>query len=217
MRDNKTRAAKILRTLYTNANCDSAGAIRKYQGTSLPGFGIMLPRLIEIAAEFEHSNDLCFELIKKNTREAKIIALLVSLPLDLTASQIKSIEEKASTEELRNYMARFILAPIITAQRIQELQEAVSVSLLSKGIVQAYRKDKTMPPFKVCCNVLKQHIKKSCSPISDAQHLAEAIYAFYTEKADQFKAWLASIPQEQSPLADTINQWIRDFSYQDSR
>jgi hypothetical protein len=215
MNDYKKEAAKILRIIFTNANGDSASTIRKYQGTSLPGFGIMLPRLKEIASEYASSNDLCFELIEKNTREARIIAILVSEPLELTSSQIKRIEGNACTEELRNYMARFILAPIITENGLQKLNNVVSTPLLLKATVQAYRMYNTMPPYSTCCQLLEQHIRKNCRPMADAQHLAEATYFFYKGNSSQFEEWLETIPERNTPLAHTIDQWITDFSYQD--
>jgi uncharacterized membrane-anchored protein YjiN (DUF445 family) len=208
MNSPKETAQQILRTLFTNAHGDSADSIKKYQGTELPSFGIMYPQIKELAANYEPSNEVALELISKNTREARIIAMVLSIPETLTDSQIIQFIEKAVTEELRNLLARHILAPIFHLTNYEKLNTILPSDLIIKGLVQSYRIYKSLPDFNHSIKILRNYLTEHTQNSSDILNYIEAIYRKYVDERNLLKSTFEKFTPEFPNQRSQIGIWL---------
>lgn len=212
----KETAQQILRFLFTNANGDSADAIKKYQGNTLPNFGIMYPQIKELIAKYEPSNEVAIELITKNTREARIIACILSIPDQLTDQQIKLFYENASTEELKNIFARHILAPLINLKKNNVFQFSklgFSIEIIIKALIQYFRAHKTLPEYVLCIKLLSDWIQKTPTNLNDGKHFTEVIYQYHKDKRETLKNWLSEKAQSNKIFSEEIFNWKNDLQY----
>lgn len=207
----KETAKQILRYLFTNAHGDSADAIKKYQGSNLPGFGIMYPQLKELAAKYESSNEVALELITKNTREARMIAMILSIPQTLTENQIIQFTKGAVTEELKNLLARHIIAPLLQTKNYQQLIPVFPKELLLKGLVQSFRIEKKLPDFTDCIEILESIVSNQLENSTDVFNFIEAIYRFHNTKQDKLKAEIEGFVIKYPENATQIGFWLSNI------
>ncbi|PLX14917.1 MAG: hypothetical protein C0599_17990 [Salinivirgaceae bacterium] len=204
MNTHKETAQQILRYLFTNANGDSADAIKKYQGNELPGFGIMYPQLKELAAKYEPNNDVAIELITKNTREARMMAMILAIPENLSETQLIQLIEGAVTEELKNLLARHIIAQLLHSNNYEYLNTLFTTEIFIKGIVQSFRIHKTLPDFNHCILILRNYLKEHTENSIDILNFLEAIYRKYNKERVELKAaienFINEFPQQKSQL-----------------
>ena len=216
MTDPKSESRIILRKLFKNANGDAADAIVKYQGRELPNFGIMYPDIRKLSEQFSKHNGIAAELIIKNTREARIMAmLLVDVPqLD---EQLLSVFIKQSvTGELKNHLARHVLAPFLKYTSWQKLASLVDVSLAVKTAIQYFRMNAELPAFDKSIKLFGTWVKENYQPSMDGAHLAEAIYRCFPSNRADFKAQLFEMQNNHPDAASQIQSWIDDFQYIES-
>ncbi len=213
MSESSEKAKKILRKLFLLANGDAADTIKKYQGTKLPGFGIMYPELKKFAGQFNLSNEVACELIEKNTREARIVALLLFEPEKLNSESIIKIQSKCETNELQNLFARHTIAPILKRMDILDLQKFISVNVLIKGIVQRYRITKIPGGFSETLYLLLKQAISADINFTDGQNLVEMLYCEYPEKRKELKADLQKIAPLEPHIQTFIKDWISSFDF----
>lgn len=207
-------AAKILRTIFTNANADTAQAIKTYQGSQLPSFGIMYPQLKELAKKFKQNNLVAEQLLNKNTREAIIMGILLCMPDELTEVQLKTLIEIAKTEELKNIAARHIIAPAININKHKSLWTWLPQEFKIKGIIQSYRIYKCQPDFTPCIGLITT-IENSEILMQDRKNLAEILYRTFPNKRKLLIQSLQETGQKYQELKSEFEEWITDFRYID--
>jgi hypothetical protein len=207
----KETAQHILRYLFSNANGDAADAIKKYQGNELPGFGIMYPQLKELAAKYEPNNDVAIELITKNTREARMIAMILCMPETLTDSQIKQFIEGAITEELKNLMARHIIAPLLRTKNYQQLIPVFPKEILLKGLVQSFRIEKKIPDFTDCIEILENIVSNQHENSTDIFNFIEGIYRYHIDKRNNLKTEIEGFAIKYPEKAEEIGYWLSNI------
>lgn len=207
-------AAKILRTIFTNANADAAQAIKNYQGNQLPSFGIMYPQLKELAKKFKQNNLVAEQLLHKNTREAKIMGILLCMPDELTEVQLKTLIEIAKTEELKNIVARHIIAPIIKINKHEDLWTWLPRELMIKGIIQSSRTFNLQPEFDLCIQLIT-NIEDSEILIQDRKNLAEILYRTFPNKRKLLIQSLQETGRKYQEIKPEFEEWINDFKYND--
>jgi hypothetical protein len=207
----KETAQKILRTLFTNAHGDAAGSIKKYQGTELPGFGIMYPQIKELSINYEPNNEVALELISKNTREARIMAMILSIPETLTEAQTRQFIKKAVTEELRNLLARHIIAKLLKTTNYEYLTTIFSADLMIKGLVQSYRINKNLPGFKNCILILKDLLSNPIDDSADIFNFIEAIYRNYPYKRNELKSEIEKFVSKYPRHTKQVGYWLSNI------
>ncbi|ALO15424.1 hypothetical protein L21SP5_01782 [Salinivirga cyanobacteriivorans] len=213
MTDPKLESRKILKKLFKNANGDAADAIVKYQGRELPNFGIMYPDIKNLSEQYPKHNGIAAELIIKNTREARIIAmLLVDVP-KLDEQLLRVFIKQSVTGELKNHLARHVLAPFLKCNSWQKLSSFVDVQLAVKTFVQYFRMNAELPAFDKSVKLLSLWLNENYQPSMDGPHLAEAIYRCFPAKRADFKAKLFDMQNSHPGAAAQIQNWIDDFQY----
>ncbi len=206
-------AKSILRRLFLLANGDAADAIRKYQGNKLPGFGIMYPELKKFAEQFEPSTELALELIDKNTREARIVGLLLSKPEELNKDELSKIDENCVSEELQNLFARHIVSSIIDNYALKELENVLSGKILIKAMVQRYRMEKRPGDYDDAIHLLAGQISNTEINITDGQNITEMLYREYPNNRVSLKKQLHKLIEEHPAFQLQIREWISTLEY----
>lgn len=212
----KRKVAEILKNLFTNANGDSADVIRKYQGTQLPSFGIMYPQLKELSLKYERDNDVAEILMDKNTREARILAFLLCEPDKISDLLLTKFEKQAITEELKNLMARHVIAPLIIGGAPQRISKLLTNTMLVKGTIQAYRIYKTAPDYSTCLSLLTTWVAENKAiRNTDGKSLSEIIYRTCADRRQVFIDELKTMQTHSPILKAELAKWIADFNYLD--
>lgn len=208
------KAAKILRILFTNANGDSAKAIKKYQGNELPSFGIMYPQLKDLAKKHPQDNAVAELLLDKNTREAKIMAILLCNPLNISENFRQNLTIGATTDELKNIVARHLAAPIIKSEGTENLSKWLPKSILIKGVIQNYRLYQSKPDFNESINLIMQAASGNDKVLNqDKKNLAGILYREYPNIRKTLMDNLRKLQMQNNNLKNEIEEWVKDFKY----
>ncbi len=213
MTDPKAQSRIILKKLFKNANGDAADAIIKYQGKNLPSFGIMYPEIKALSTQFRKNNTVAAELIKKNTREARIMAMLLVDVEDFDESLVKLFIEQSESEELENHLARHVLTPFLSGKSWHELKPLLGVRLSVKTMIQFFRACNEMPAYEESLRLLKEWIVGQFQPLMDGAHLAEAIYRNYPEQRSHLEQALKHMIIVQPDIKTEVQNWLNDFQY----
>ena len=213
MTDPKSESRIILRKLFKNANGDAADAIVKYQGRELPNFGIMYPDIRKLSEQFSKHNGIAAELIIKNTREARIMAMLLVDIQQLDEQLMKVFIKQSVTAELENHLARHVLAPFLKYNSWQNLESLVDVPLAVKTAIQFFRMNAELPAFDKSVKLLSVWLNENYQPSMDGTHLAEAIYRCFPDNRADFEAQLYEMQNSHPGAAAQIQNWIDDFQY----
>lgn len=215
MYDTNPTVKEILRTLFKNAHGKAAESIDKYQGKELPSFGIMYPDIRSLADQYQNDNEIAKALIIKNTREARIIALLeVDVP-NADLHLLSLLFDHCQTEELKNQLARHVIAPYARIHGWKELMTLLDDRMALKSFIQFFRAYKSLPDYSLVVNRLNSWVTNQLTPEMDAAHLAEAIFRYFTNQRKEFRQELEKLKRENPGYSKAIEEWIKDFQYID--
>lgn len=100
----------VLRQIRLSMNGENADNMTKYGANYEKNYGVLLPRLREIAKEFEPDIKLAERLWYLNIRETKIMACLLCPPASITVDKALEWAEQIRTYELAEMSAMLLFS-----------------------------------------------------------------------------------------------------------
>lgn len=215
MKKTDSQVKQILRVLFTNGHGKSAEIINKYnKSNNLPSFGIMYPQLKILANNFESNNKIALQLLHKNTRDARIMGILLSNINTITINEALKMSEMLSTEELKNIFAHNTLSKFPYLLKLPlTYVNLFNINLTLKAIIQHYRYNSQTASYKNCKEILKLALEDKKTNKTDIKNFIEIVYKNAVSNRTSWITFLNNEANKNKNLYSLIQDAINDFKY----